>query len=177
MRSVLSGCEALLVEFNHDLDLLMAGPYPMQLKRRVAGDRGHLSNKQAAALLAAIDCTRLQHLVLTHLSEINNTPEFARSAAAAALGCDPEWIACAHQREGLSWPGARGEELLLGEPTCPLSGWSACWPPWRRWRPGCAASTPSTSSWWTARPPTRRPWPACSAARRANSRGRTPRPS
>ena len=67
-----------------DFGLLMAGPYPMQLKRRVAGDRGHLSNKQAAALLAAIDCTRLQHLVLTHLSEINNTPEFARSARASA---------------------------------------------------------------------------------------------
>jgi phosphoribosyl 1,2-cyclic phosphodiesterase len=103
MRSVLSGCDALLVEFNHDLDMLMAGPYPMQLKRRVAGDRGHLSNKQAASLLASIDCTRLQHLVLTHLSEINNTPEFARSAAAGALGCDLEWIACAHQREGLAW--------------------------------------------------------------------------
>jgi len=103
MRSVLSGCDALLVEFNHDLEMLMAGPYPMQLKRRVAGDRGHLSNRQAAALLAAIDCSRLQHLVLTHLSEINNTPEQARSAAAGALHCDPDWIACAHQREGLAW--------------------------------------------------------------------------
>ncbi|MBX6419398.1 MAG: MBL fold metallo-hydrolase [Nevskia sp.] len=103
MRAVLSGCHALLVEFNHDGEMLARGPYPAALKRRVAGDRGHLSNAQAAALLAAIDCSRLRHLVLIHLSEINNTPELARRAAAAALNCTPDWIACAHQERGLDW--------------------------------------------------------------------------
>ena len=103
MRSQLAGCDALLVEFNHDTAMLANGPYPAQLKRRVGGDRGHLSNAQAAGLLSAIDCSRLQHLVLIHLSEVNNTPELARAAASAALNCDPEWIACAHQQQGLAW--------------------------------------------------------------------------
>lgn len=103
MRKLLSACDALLVEFNHDPVMLAKGPYPGQLKRRVGGDRGHLSNAQAAGLLRGIDCTRLQHLVLIHLSEVNNTPEHARAAAAAALNCSESWIACAHQRDGLDW--------------------------------------------------------------------------
>jgi phosphoribosyl 1,2-cyclic phosphodiesterase len=103
MRAMLDACDGLLVEFNHDAGLLAAGPYPPSLKRRVGGDRGHLSNEQAASLLAAIDCSRLQHLVLTHLSETNNTPGHARRAAAGALNCAEHWIACAHQDEGLDW--------------------------------------------------------------------------
>jgi phosphoribosyl 1,2-cyclic phosphodiesterase len=103
MRAMLSGCDGLMLEFNHDPQMLAAGPYPGKLKRRVGGTLGHLSNAQAAGLLAALDCTRLQHLVLTHLSEVNNTPEHARAAAAAALRCAPDWIACAHQERGLPW--------------------------------------------------------------------------
>ena len=103
MREVLSGLDALLLEFNHDRDMLLRGPYPASLKTRVAGGRGHLSNAQAAELLTTIDCSRLQHLVLTHLSETNNTPEHALQAAAAALGAAPEWLVCAHQDAGLDW--------------------------------------------------------------------------
>lgn len=103
MRSTLDRCDALLLEFNHDRAMLLQGPYPESLKRRVAGGLGHLSNAQAAELLAAIDCSRLQHLVLTHLSEINNTPEHALSAATAALGHAPAWLTCAHQDDGLDW--------------------------------------------------------------------------
>jgi phosphoribosyl 1,2-cyclic phosphodiesterase len=103
MRRMLSGCDALLLEFNHDLEMLMRGPYPPPLKRRVASDRGHLSNAQAAELLASLDRSRLRHLVLTHISETNNTPEYALQAAAAALDCTPDWLVCAHQRDGLSW--------------------------------------------------------------------------
>ncbi|GAC1628762.1 MAG: MBL fold metallo-hydrolase [Nevskia sp.] len=103
MLDVLSGLDALLLEFNHDRDLLLRGPYPQSLKTRVAGGKGHLSNAQAAELLTMIDCTRLQHLVLTHLSETNNTPEHALQAAAAALGAAPEWLVCAHQDAGLDW--------------------------------------------------------------------------
>jgi phosphoribosyl 1,2-cyclic phosphodiesterase len=103
MREKLADCDALLVEFNHDSAMLACGPYTRSLKRRVAGSYGHLSNDQAAALLAASGGSKLQHLVLIHLSEVSNTPELARAAAAKALACDPEWIACAHQRDGLTW--------------------------------------------------------------------------
>jgi phosphoribosyl 1,2-cyclic phosphodiesterase len=103
MRRVLSGCDALLMEFNHDVEMLMRGPYAPPLKRRVLGDRGHLSNVQAADLLGSLDCSRLKHLVLTHISETNNTPEHALRAAAEALDCEADWIACAHQQDGLAW--------------------------------------------------------------------------
>jgi phosphoribosyl 1,2-cyclic phosphodiesterase len=103
MRSVLGGCDALLIESNHDARMLAEGPYPAALKRRVAGAYGHLSNDQAAALLSSIDCSRLKRLVLTHLSEQNNTPELARTCVAARLGCDPDWIACAGQDVVMPW--------------------------------------------------------------------------
>jgi phosphoribosyl 1,2-cyclic phosphodiesterase len=103
MRRALSGCDALLLEFNHDVEMLRNGPYAAPLKRRVLGDRGHLSNAQAGELLGSLDCSRLKHLVLTHISETNNTPEHALRAAAEALDCEPDWIVCAHQRDGLAW--------------------------------------------------------------------------
>ncbi len=96
-------CDALLLEFNHDTVMLANGPYPDQLKRRVAGDRGHLSNRQAGELLAALDHSRLQSLVLTHISQKNNTPELARAAACEALQDDPDWCVCAEQDEVGQW--------------------------------------------------------------------------
>jgi phosphoribosyl 1,2-cyclic phosphodiesterase len=103
MRAALSGCDALLLEFNHDADMLENGPYQPPLKRRIAGPLGHLSNAQAAELVGAIDTSRLRHLVLTHLSETNNTPDLALAAARGALGGSRAEIACAHQRDGLDW--------------------------------------------------------------------------
>jgi len=103
MRETLSGCDALLIEFNHDVAMLEAGPYPESLKRRVGGSLGHLSNVQAAGLLGSIDCSRLRHLALAHLSETNNTPQLALNLAAEALGCTPDWLVCANQEAGLDW--------------------------------------------------------------------------
>ena len=103
MREVLTGIDALLLEFNHDRAMLMNGPYPSFLKQRVAGNKGHLSNTQAAELLGSLDISRLQHLVLTHLSETNNTPEHALAAASEVLGAQPDWLVCAHQDAGLDW--------------------------------------------------------------------------
>lgn len=103
MREVLTGIDALLLEFNHDRAMLMNGPYPSFLKQRVAGSKGHLSNTQAAELLGSLDVSRLQHLVLTHLSETNNTPEHALAAASEVLGAQPDWLVCAHQDAGLDW--------------------------------------------------------------------------
>lgn len=103
MRAMLADCDALMLECNHDAQMLADGPYPAPLKRRVAGGLGHLSNAQSAALLASLDASRLQHLVLTHLSEKNNTPALARAAAVTALERDEDWIVCAEQDEGLDW--------------------------------------------------------------------------
>lgn len=99
----LDGCDALLLECNHDVDMLASGPYPESLKRRVGGDWGHLSNAQAAGLLRSIDRSRLQALVLTHLSEKNNTPTLARAAACEAIEDDPAWCLCAEQDQGSGW--------------------------------------------------------------------------
>lgn len=103
MRAVLADCDALLLECNHDPDMLRDGPYPPSLKLRVGSSSGHLSNAQAAGLLRGYAATRLQHLVLTHLSETNNTPALARSVVAEALEDDPSWLVCAEQDAGLDW--------------------------------------------------------------------------
>ncbi len=98
-----SGLDAFLLEANHDADLLANGPYHHRLKRRVAGNYGHLSNVQAAGLLAAVDTSKLQHIVAAHLSEHNNTQALAKAAFAAALNCAEDWIGIAHQQRGLDW--------------------------------------------------------------------------
>ncbi|MCX7891432.1 MAG: MBL fold metallo-hydrolase [Burkholderiales bacterium] len=100
---MLSGCDALVLECNHDPGMLAAGPYPEWLKQRIAGPFGHLANDAAAELLAALDRTRLRHVVAAHLSEANNTPELARAALAQALGCPADWIGIASQQEGFGW--------------------------------------------------------------------------
>jgi phosphoribosyl 1,2-cyclic phosphodiesterase len=99
----LQGCDALALECNHDEEMLARGPYPDTLKRRVGGDLGHLSNAQAAELLAALDIARLQHLVALHLSDQNNRPGLAQQALAAVLDCAPGDIAVARQGDGLEW--------------------------------------------------------------------------
>lgn len=99
----LDGVNALVLECNHDADMLANGPYPPSLRRRVGGQYGHLENRQAASLLQKMDVTGLRHLVAAHLSRKNNTPVLARTALAAALGCAAEWIEVACQEEGFSW--------------------------------------------------------------------------
>jgi len=103
IRRTLEGCDGLMVECNHDPGMLARGPYPPSLKARVGGRRGHLNNGQAADLAAAVAHPRLQHLVLGHISEKNNTPALARDTVAAALGCDAGSVGVADQDAGLSW--------------------------------------------------------------------------
>ncbi len=85
VRQLLTHCTGLYLEFNHDPELLQNGEYPPNLKKRIAGPRGHLSNAQAADLLAALAHPRLQHVWLAHLSRRNNRPELAVAAARDAL--------------------------------------------------------------------------------------------
>jgi phosphoribosyl 1,2-cyclic phosphodiesterase len=103
ITQALSGVDALMLECNHDLDMLMSGPYTAQLKSRIAGRLGHLANAAAAEIVRAMDCSRLKHVVAAHLSQQNNTPELARAALADALGCAPEWIGVATQEDGFGW--------------------------------------------------------------------------
>ena len=103
MQAVLGGLDALVLECNHDLDLLWNSAYPQRLKERIAGKYGHLDNGAAAKLVASIDCSRLQHLIAAHLSKQNNTPELAAAALARALNCATGWIGVATQNDGFGW--------------------------------------------------------------------------
>ncbi len=103
IEAQLSGCEALILECNHDRELLANGEYPASLKRRVAGDHGHLSNRQAADILRGLDSGKLSQLVAAHLSEKHNTPQLARQALAEALDCESQWVQVAVQDTGLGW--------------------------------------------------------------------------
>jgi phosphoribosyl 1,2-cyclic phosphodiesterase len=85
------GSDVLILESNHDLDMLRMGPYPWELKERLMGRRGHLSNTAVARFLEGPYDGNARHIVLAHLSSRNNHPELARQSAAAALrerGCE-----------------------------------------------------------------------------------------
>lgn len=99
----LSGCNALVLECNHDASMLQAGPYSWSLKQRVGGNLGHLDNLDSAQLLSKLDNSKLQHLVAAHLSAKNNTPQLARTALANVLGCELDWIGVADQLLGFNW--------------------------------------------------------------------------
>ena len=103
IESMLSGLDALVLECNHDLELLRNSAYPERLKERISGRLGHLDNAQAAQILSSIDRSGLQHVVAAHLSRKNNRPELAIDALAGALGCDRNWIAVATQAHGFDW--------------------------------------------------------------------------
>jgi phosphoribosyl 1,2-cyclic phosphodiesterase len=101
--TVLSGCDALVLECNHDLQMLAASRYPPSLKARIGGAHGHLNNEAAAGILASLDRSRLRYLVAAHLSQENNTAELARAAMATVLGNAATEIAIATQAEGFGW--------------------------------------------------------------------------
>lgn len=103
VQAHLQHCHALLLEANHDEALLQASAYPAFLKRRIAGDEGHLSNTAAAQLAQSINHARLGHVVAAHLSASNNRPALAASALAAALGRLPREVLVASADEGCQW--------------------------------------------------------------------------
>jgi phosphoribosyl 1,2-cyclic phosphodiesterase len=103
IERVLSGCDALMLECNHDRFMLEKGPYAKPLKDRVGGRLGHLDNQSAAQLLAKLDNAKLKHIVAAHLSEKNNTPTLAKEALSAVLNCGQDWIGIAEQSMGFDW--------------------------------------------------------------------------
>lgn len=97
-----SGCDGLLLEANHDRMMLAYGPYPSSLKARVSGPWGHLSNEQTAAFLQEMDTSKLQHLVVGHISSKNNTLEKAKQAlSSVAKNLGKVCYAC--QDQGFGW--------------------------------------------------------------------------
>jgi len=99
----LIGLNALLLESNHDSDLLADSGYPAFLKQRVGGQYGHLSNAAAAAIAGAVCHTGLRHVVAAHLSEQNNRPELVRLALSGALNCSAGDIVTANATHGFPW--------------------------------------------------------------------------
>lgn len=112
----LQDLDCLVIETNHDLQMLRNGPYPWHLKQRVAGRHGHLSNREAANGVVELMCDRLRWVVLYHLSETNNLPALAAQAVGERL-----------DREGSS---AQVVLTRQHEPT-----------PWIEVRPGAASSS------------------------------------
>lgn len=98
----LAGCDALLLECNHDTEMLAQSAYPPFLKRRVGGMYGHLSNGAASAIARSVGHGGLRHLVAAHLSQQNNRPELARQAMLDALGSAAE-VVVADASAGTHW--------------------------------------------------------------------------
>jgi len=97
------GVDALLLECNHDPDMLATGPYPASLRARVGGHYGHLNNGQAADFLRRIDHRRLRHLVAAHLSEKNNSPELAREALTSVSSGVRDCLSLLVQDQASDW--------------------------------------------------------------------------
>jgi len=100
VKERLSGADALILEANHDTEMLRQGPYPPSLKQRVASRLGHLSNEELASMLREVATPRLRFLLLAHISKVNNYPELAllssRLALSSLSGVSPRVI-LAHQ--------------------------------------------------------------------------------
>lgn len=96
MVNTLAACNAMVLESNHDSEMLQRGPYPRALKQRVASENGHLSNYQAARVLARLAANgKITQAHLGHLSAVNNSPETAIAAVAQFLadkGLDSEQV-------------------------------------------------------------------------------------
>ena len=84
MRAV-SGCQALVLEANHDVDMVRRGPYPQRLKQRILGQRGHLNNEDCARALCELAESGTRAVFLSHLSTDNNLPELAYNTVCGAL--------------------------------------------------------------------------------------------
>jgi phosphoribosyl 1,2-cyclic phosphodiesterase len=103
LMKALSGCDALVLEFNHDTDMLSQSVYPPWLKSRIGGQLGHLSNQQSADILQALDRSRLQCVIAAHLSQKNNSPDKVRSLIQDVLAGSDVEIVIADQASGFDW--------------------------------------------------------------------------
>ncbi len=99
VKDHLKGCSLLILEANHDVDMLINGPYPWPIKQRIKSRTGHLSNEESKNLLKEVQHELLKHVILAHMSEINNTPQKALSEVGQALSCSKAQLDVAAQDE------------------------------------------------------------------------------
>lgn len=85
VKENLLGCDMVVIESNHDIEMLRNGPYPYYLKRRILSDQGHLSNGACAAFLPELLKSGVRRFMLAHLSDVNNTPRLALETSLSAL--------------------------------------------------------------------------------------------
>ena len=99
VRDILKNSHVLLLESNHDVEMLDVGPYPWALKQRIKSNLGHLSNEACGELLTAIKHENLQRVILMHLSQTNNHPDIAHITALQALGSHTSILSLADQAQ------------------------------------------------------------------------------
>ena len=107
MHDLLRDCDGIVLESNHCPEMLRTGPYPEMLKRRIRSKRGHLSNPDAAACIRTLSL-HLHHVMLSHLSEVNNTPEKALTTAREGVGLfldEVEITLASNPDKDKDWPG------------------------------------------------------------------------
>jgi phosphoribosyl 1,2-cyclic phosphodiesterase len=101
LKENLKHCQLLILEANHDPDMLITGPYPWYLKRRIQSRSGHLSNGQSKHLLMQLQHQDLEHVILAHLSQTNNTPQKVLAEISGALTrCKPRLTVASQHRCG-----------------------------------------------------------------------------
>ncbi|MGZ5883604.1 MAG: MBL fold metallo-hydrolase [Burkholderiaceae bacterium] len=101
--AALHHCDALVLECNHDREMLANSTYPPSLKHRIGGLYGHLSNQTSSEILDALDQTRLKLVIGAHLSRQNNTPELVREAISRSVDTEKTAVMVADQEEGFEW--------------------------------------------------------------------------
>jgi phosphoribosyl 1,2-cyclic phosphodiesterase len=111
MAHRLAGCQALVLESNHDPEMLRTGPYPAALQQRVRSKTGHLANETAADFLHGLLHDRLEHVVLAHISETNNRPHLVRQSVEQVLS----GVVGHRPRISLGLQEEAGELVMLGE--------------------------------------------------------------
>jgi len=99
----LGGCDALMIECNHDVEMLANSSYPHHLKKRISSVYGHLSNDDAAQFVEGLDQSRLKKIVGAHLSQQNNSPQRVRSRLETAVKNSTTEVLVACQDEGFGW--------------------------------------------------------------------------
>jgi len=99
----LEDIDALVIEANHDLNLLQQGSYALSLKQRVSGNYGHLNNEQAAHVVNQLNCSKYQHLIAAHLSQENNSIERTLATFKQLVSSLPEKFEIANQDGGFNW--------------------------------------------------------------------------
>jgi phosphoribosyl 1,2-cyclic phosphodiesterase len=103
MLRKVAGCDAIVLEFNHDAEMLAQSRYPPSLRSRIGGRLGHLSNATAMQILGHCLGERLRHVVAAHLSRENNRPDIVRQALAAAQSCAADEVIVADPDQGFDW--------------------------------------------------------------------------